>query len=113
MITHDVISPQKMKVVPIARPAGKKFGRGSDSGGSGSQSCRTVASYKGGPSRAVVRLSLVIKFVIYWRAGSLLRQPAGELCDDRAQINHTHRHPHQKSADLLIALWSDAPVHLD
>jgi len=37
MITHDVINPQNINVVPMAKPAGKKFGRGSLSGGSGCQ----------------------------------------------------------------------------
>jgi hypothetical protein len=33
MITHDVINPQKINVVPMAKPAGKKFGRGNRSAG--------------------------------------------------------------------------------
>jgi hypothetical protein len=37
MITHDVINPHKINVVPMAKPAGKKFGRGSRSGGNGCQ----------------------------------------------------------------------------
>jgi len=50
MITHDVINPQNINVVPMAKPAGKKFGRGSRSVGSG---CH--------PSREIVFVSSVME----------------------------------------------------
>src|SRR5262249_9654101 len=42
-----------------------------------------------------------------------MREPTRKLRNNRAQINQTHRHPHEQSADLLVFVWSDTPVGLN
>src|SRR5581483_1989210 len=36
-----------------------------------------------------------------------------KLCNDRAQINQTHWHPHEKATDLLVFVRSDTPLRLN
>ena len=69
-ITQEVINPQKMNVVPIATPAGKKFGRGSRSGGNLSQ-----------PGGTFVCVSSLIKLCLW-----LSDRPRAEYARLRLQI---------------------------
>src|SRR5215813_8525842 len=42
-----------------------------------------------------------------------MREPTCKLRNDRAQINQTHRHPHEQAADLLVFIRSDTPARLN
>src|ERR1043166_1884986 len=98
-ITHEVLSPQKRNVMPMARPAGKKFGRGSVSCGNGSHPWGTAVwvsfVIKASPSPAGHPHEQASNLLVLFRSDTparLNQVQDAEAISVRLSVNRTHTH---------------------